>query len=159
MSESVTITRTVTTSESTSIFFNTGYLKSIPGILKILQIILGAVCLVLIIITRNQINDYYVHHGSVYVVHDIFQLLATTTFLIGSIILLLSCLISLTTGGLISKTIYVIYQLFPFKQTKMHPLIMASLFFFLFHFKGIPLSCNRCCGTVDCIRSFAVESE
>lgn len=38
---------------------------------------------------------------------ELFFLLMATTFLIGTFCLLLSCLISLSTGGIISKTIYV----------------------------------------------------
>lgn len=38
---------------------------------------------------------------------ELFFLLMTTTFLIGTFCLLLSCLVSWSTGGIISKTIYV----------------------------------------------------
>lgn len=42
-----------------------------------------------------------------YDVADLFFLLMVTAFLIGTFCLLVSCLFSLSTGGIISKTIYV----------------------------------------------------
>lgn len=109
MSQSVTITRTVTTSDSSTILLNTGYLKTLPGLLKILEIILGIGCAVILVPNRKDINRFHEAHDDRIPIHDLFPLLMTTTFLIGSIILLLSCVISLSTGGLISRTIYVIY--------------------------------------------------
>jgi len=97
MSHSVTITRTVTTSNTTStLVMNTGYLKTIPGILKLVQLILGAVAV-------GIIGWYY---GNFFNTEILFFLLMATTFLIGTFCLLVSCLFSLSTGGIISKTIY-----------------------------------------------------
>ena len=40
MSHAVTITRTTTTTTSSSaLFFNTGYLKTVPGILKLAELV------------------------------------------------------------------------------------------------------------------------
>lgn len=36
----VTVTRTVTTSSPNAIFINTGYLKTAPGLLKIVQLVM-----------------------------------------------------------------------------------------------------------------------
>lgn len=126
MSHSVTITRTVTTSNTTStLVVNTGYLKTLPGLLKLAQLvtypsfchyklynfpthfivninlflqILGAVCVGLVAWYYSNRYDY---------VPSLFFLLMATTFLIGTFCLLVSCLFSLSTGGIISKTIYV----------------------------------------------------
>jgi len=98
MSHSVTITRTVTTSNTTStLVLNTGYLKTVPGLLKLAQLILGAVCVGLVAWYYNNRYDY---------TPTLFFLLMATTFLIGTFCLLVSCLFSLSTGGIISKTIY-----------------------------------------------------
>jgi len=99
MSHSVTITRTVTTSNTSStLVVNTGYLKTLPGLLKLVQLILGGVSVGLVAWYYN--NTYGVHTPS------LFFLLMATTFLIGTFCLLVSCLFSLSTGGIISKTIY-----------------------------------------------------
>ncbi|KAG4067948.1 hypothetical protein HA402_010634 [Bradysia odoriphaga] len=98
MSHSVTITRTVTTSNTTStLVVNTGYLKTVPGLLKLVQLILGAVSVGLVAWYYSNRNDYTAL---------LFFLLMATTFLIGTFCLLVSCLFSLSTGGIISKTIY-----------------------------------------------------
>ncbi|XP_031629419.1 uncharacterized protein LOC116344800 isoform X3 [Contarinia nasturtii] len=98
MSHSVTITRTVTTSNNTStLVLNIGYLKSLPGLLKLTQLIIGAACVGIIS-----------HHYARYYdgLPELQFLLVATTFLIGTFCLLVSCLFSLSTGGIISKTIY-----------------------------------------------------
>ncbi|XP_072767885.1 uncharacterized protein [Anoplolepis gracilipes] len=98
MSHSVTIrTQTVTTSSST-IVVNTGYLKSWSGILKFLQLALGIVCVGII---GNEFNTSYLRTTP-----ECFFLVITVTFMIGTFILLLSCLMSLSTASIISKTIY-----------------------------------------------------
>ncbi|XP_055302342.1 uncharacterized protein LOC129568454 isoform X2 [Sitodiplosis mosellana] len=100
MSHSVTITRTVTSSNTTStLILNTGYLKTLPGLLKFSQLIVGAVCVGIIAYHYNR--NYHT-----YGLPDLFFLLMATTFLIGTFCLLVSCLFSLSTGGIISKTIY-----------------------------------------------------
>ncbi|XP_029671613.1 uncharacterized protein LOC115240540 [Formica exsecta] len=98
MSHSVTIrTQTVTASSST-IVINTGYLKSWSGILKFLQLALGIVCVGII---GNEFNTYPPRTTP-----ECFFLVITITFMINTSILLLSCLISLSTASIISKTIY-----------------------------------------------------
>jgi len=99
MSHSVTITRTVTSSNTTStLVLNTGYIKTLPGLLKLAQLIIGAVCVGIVIWNFNRLYSY--------AVPDLFFLLMATSFLIGTFCLLISCLFSLSTGGIISKTIY-----------------------------------------------------
>ncbi|EFN61102.1 hypothetical protein EAG_05828 [Camponotus floridanus] len=98
MSHSVTIrTQTMTTSSS-MIVINTGYLKSWNGILKFLQLALGIVCVGII---GNEFNTY------LRFAPQCFFLVITVTFMISTFILLLSCLMSLSTASIISKTIYV----------------------------------------------------
>ncbi|XP_008545458.1 uncharacterized protein LOC103569762 [Microplitis demolitor] len=103
MSHTVTVrTATVTTSTS-SIIINTGYLKTYRGILKLLELILGAVCV--------GIMGHHFDLGYHYTVPNQFFMLMTTTFMIATFLLLLSCLVSIATESIISKTIYeVIYH-------------------------------------------------
>lgn len=73
--------------------------KSIKIIIIIFPLkIIGAICV-------GIIAWYY--NRRYYDVPDLFFLLMATTFLIGTFCLLVSCLFSLSTGGIISKTIYV----------------------------------------------------
>ncbi|XP_073829472.1 uncharacterized protein [Musca autumnalis] len=101
MSHSVTITRTTTSTTNTSyIVLNTGYLKSFSGLLKLAELLIGAAMV--------GIFAYYQQNGSCFYGIDgiVFSFLMATTFMIGTFCLLLSCLTSLSTGGIISKTIY-----------------------------------------------------
>lgn len=128
MSHNVTITRTVTSSHTTStLIVNTGYLKTLPGLLKFAQLvsiflrnstfdvpriptnilvipqfpfaqILGAVCFGMIM--------WYYHQNNYPATQTLFFLLMCISFLIGTFCLLVSCVFSLSTGGIISKTIY-----------------------------------------------------
>ncbi|EAT38651.1 AAEL009483-PA [Aedes aegypti] len=102
MSHSVVITRTTTTTTSTShLVLNTGYLKTTAGLLKLAQLIIGAV-------NVGIVAWYMRRHHSVYASGnpELFFLLMAVAFLIGTFCLLASCLVSLSTGGIISKTIY-----------------------------------------------------
>ncbi|XP_059618001.1 CKLF-like MARVEL transmembrane domain-containing protein 8 [Phlebotomus argentipes] len=102
MSHSVTITRTTTTtSGSSTLVLNTGYMKTFPGLLKLAQLILGAVIV--------GILGYYIRRLTYLVsvpASELFFFTIAVAFLIGTFCLLLSCIISLSTGGIISKTIY-----------------------------------------------------
>uniref|UniRef100_A0A1Q3FNJ1 Putative conserved plasma membrane protein n=1 Tax=Culex tarsalis TaxID=7177 RepID=A0A1Q3FNJ1_CULTA len=98
MSHAVVITRTTTTTTSTShVVLNTGYLRTTPGLLKLAQLIIGAVNVGLV---SWHYRTYYAANPQV------FFLLMAVAFLIGTFCLLASCLVSLSTGGIISKTIY-----------------------------------------------------
>lgn len=98
MSHSVTIRTQTVTSSSSAIIINTGYLKTWSGILKLLQLALGIVC---VGIVGHEVNQHGYQFTAV-----LFFLLITTTFMIGTFILLLSCLSSLSTASIISKTIH-----------------------------------------------------
>jgi hypothetical protein len=99
MSHTVTVTRTTTATTTSAIIINTGYLKTWPGILKFLQVLLGAV--VVGILAYYYDNYYRAFSGS-----EMFYFLMAVTFLIASFLLILSCLCSLSTGAIISKTTY-----------------------------------------------------
>ncbi|XP_062141707.1 uncharacterized protein LOC133849559 [Drosophila sulfurigaster albostrigata] len=102
MSHSVTITRTTTSTTNTSyIVLNTGYLKTFPGLLKLFELIIGVA-----IVTIMAINFDERYFATSYRPQDLFHYLMATTFMIGTFCLFLACLTSLSTGGLIAKTIY-----------------------------------------------------
>jgi len=98
MSHAVTITRTTTTTTSTSaLILNTGYLKTLPGILKLTQLILGGLCVFFVGWNFWRYSNSF---------SELFFLCMASTFFIGTFCLLASCLVSLSTGGIISRTIY-----------------------------------------------------
>ncbi|CAG9819453.1 unnamed protein product [Phaedon cochleariae] len=108
MSHSVTITRTTTTSTTSAIILNTGYLKTWPGILKLAELILGIVVVGLV----GYYFDRYMYYANT---PEVFFLLMAVTFLIGTFLLLTSCLISISTASIISKTVHeVVYHGFAF---------------------------------------------
>ncbi|RZF34502.1 hypothetical protein LSTR_LSTR011744 [Laodelphax striatellus] len=108
MSHTVTVTRTTTSTTTSAIILNTGYMKTLPGFLKLLQVICGAIALAIVIHYRDRYR--YVPGFP-----ELFFMCVATTFLIGSVALLLSCLISLSTASIIAKTIYeVVYHMFGF---------------------------------------------
>ncbi|XP_015432401.1 PREDICTED: uncharacterized protein LOC107188598 [Dufourea novaeangliae] len=98
MSHSVTIRTQTVTNNSTAVIINTGYLKTWTGLIKLLQVALGIVC-VTIIGQRFTATQYHV-------AAELFFALITTTFLIGTCILILSCLASHSAPTIIGKTIY-----------------------------------------------------
>ncbi|XP_020285972.1 uncharacterized protein LOC109855785 [Pseudomyrmex gracilis] len=99
MSHSVTIrTHTVTTSSST-IIINTGYMKTWSGILKLLELAFGIVCVGII---GNEFTYYTYYLGT----PECFFLVTTSAFLIGTFIIFLSCLLSLSTATILSKSLY-----------------------------------------------------
>ncbi|KAH8317067.1 hypothetical protein KR074_005286 [Drosophila pseudoananassae] len=105
MSHSVTITRTTTSTTNTSyIVLNTGYLKTFPGILKLFELIIGAAVVGILAYNYEDYRRNFNHQ------QDLFHFLMATTFMIGTFCLLLACLTSLSTGGIIAKTIYVRYS-------------------------------------------------
>uniref|UniRef100_A0A1L8D8R3 MARVEL domain-containing protein n=2 Tax=Nyssomyia neivai TaxID=330878 RepID=A0A1L8D8R3_9DIPT len=76
-------------------------MKTFPGLLKLAQLILGAVVV--------GILGYYIRRYNYLAsvsASELFFFTIAVAFLIGTFCLLLSCLISLSTGGIISKTIY-----------------------------------------------------
>ncbi|XP_011153138.1 uncharacterized protein LOC105191432 [Harpegnathos saltator] len=99
MSHSVTIrTQTVTTSSS-AYYINSGYLRTWGGICKLIQLTLGVICVG--IVSSIFSSHYNFRNGN-----EVFFLLMATTFMIGTFIILLSCLTSLSTASVLSKTIY-----------------------------------------------------
>lgn len=125
MSHSVTITRTTTSTTNTSyIVLNTGYLKSFPGILKLFELVSetlgGELCSISNPILNSRLMqiigaavvgilayNYEDYRRNFNHQQDLFHFLMATTFMIGTFCLLLACLTSLSTGGIIAKTIYV----------------------------------------------------
>ncbi|XP_044754012.1 uncharacterized protein LOC123313265 isoform X2 [Coccinella septempunctata] len=106
MSHSVTVTRTTTTTTTSAIIINTGYFKTWPGLFKLLQMILGAVVV-------GFVSYYY--NSYLYRTPVTFFLLTAVAFLIGTFLILLSCMISISTASVLPKTIYeVVYHGFAF---------------------------------------------
>lgn len=110
--------------------------------------IIGAVCLGLIL-------SKYDHYAG----FSLYFLLMVTTFLIGTFCLLISCLFSLSTGGIISKTIYVKAEYFlnlikfswKLKRIDWLPFLNG----FLFSILGAHLPYGCCHSSFDCISLFA----
>ncbi|XP_052562305.1 uncharacterized protein LOC120412825 isoform X3 [Culex pipiens pallens] len=91
MSHAVVITRTTTTTTSTShVVLNTGYLKTTPGLLKLAQLIIGAVILGLVFW-----DSYYFTLGD----RRMFFMLTVITFCIGTFCLLAYCLVTKTANS------------------------------------------------------------
>lgn len=108
MSHTVTVTRTTTTTTTSAIIINSGYLKSWPGLLKLAELILG-------IVVVGLVSHYFNRYQQYSQTPEVFFLLMAVTFLVGTFLLLTSCLISISTASIISKTIYeVVYHGFAF---------------------------------------------
>ncbi|XP_022820167.1 uncharacterized protein LOC111352077 isoform X1 [Spodoptera litura] len=106
MSHSLTITRTTVATSGTPVYINSGYMSSTPGLLKLAELLLGAACVGVV--------AYYMDHGY-YRIGDgkavLFYLLVAVACLVGTFCLFTSCIVSLSTASIISKTIYeVIYH-------------------------------------------------
>ncbi|KAF4520865.1 hypothetical protein B566_EDAN007046 [Ephemera danica] len=100
MSHSVTITRTTTTTTTSAILLNTGYLKSLPGLLKLAQVVIGSVVIGLVATTIMRYRNYY--NTS----EELFFLVIACACLLATGCLLISCLISISTASIIAKTIF-----------------------------------------------------
>ncbi|KAK6625373.1 hypothetical protein RUM43_005670 [Polyplax serrata] len=109
MSHTVNITRTTTTVTTSGLFLNTGYFKTIPGLLKFFQAVLGAAAIGLM--AQNMSDCRYYNLIS----RELFFLLVVTTFMIGTVLILLSCLFSISTATILPKTFYeLVYHSFAF---------------------------------------------
>lgn len=106
MSHSVTVTRTTTTTTTSAILLNTGYFKTYPGLLKLFEMLIGAV---VVGITAYYASNYY--HNFVLQSPEIFFCIVGVTCLVGTTCLLLSCMLSISTASILPKTLYeVIYH-------------------------------------------------
>jgi len=107
MSHNVMVTRTTTTTTTTSaILLNTGYLKTLPGLLILLQVVVGAVVVGLL-------ASYSTYWRSYDTVPILFLLLIATACLITTGCLLISCLLSISTATIIAKTLFMPVLLVP----------------------------------------------
>jgi len=100
MSHTVTVTRT-TTSTTSAIILNTGYVKSIPGLLKLAEVILGGIVLGLLIFNRENLCNCWLYGADN---AHLFFLGVVSAFFLASLLLLISCMLSISTGPIISKT-------------------------------------------------------
>lgn len=108
MSHSVTVTRTTTTTTTSAIIINTGYVKTWPGLFKVLQFALGLAAVILV-------GYYYKSHAMAHSTPVTLFFTIACTFLIGTFLILLACLLSISTASVLPKTIYeVIYHGFAF---------------------------------------------
>lgn len=80
---------------------NISYLKSWNGIFKILQLVLGAICVGLI-------GNEYINVALILVSHttEMYFLIVTSTFFIGTSLIFISNLISPSAASILPKTIY-----------------------------------------------------
>jgi len=94
------VTRTTTTTTTSSaILLNTGYLKTLPGLLKLLQVVVGAIVVGLL-------ANYTGYWRGYNFVAMLFLLLIATTCLITTSCLVISCLLSISTATIITKTVF-----------------------------------------------------
>ncbi|CAA9999935.1 unnamed protein product [Nesidiocoris tenuis] len=100
MSHSVTVTRMTTTSTSTAIIVNTGFLKTASGLLKLFETIIAAICLFLAF--YFQFDRTLSYKISVYE----FFICVMACALITSGCLLLACIFSLSTSTILTKTLF-----------------------------------------------------
>lgn len=98
MSHSVTVTTHRSTTTTSAIILNTGFCTTFPGILKAVELALNIACV--------GILAYYIDNYGTTSREELFFLLIAVTFLIGTFINLLSCLLSIGTASILSKTIY-----------------------------------------------------
>jgi len=98
MSHAVTITRTTTTTSSSAIILYTGYLKTLPGILKLLQTVVNIACV--------GILGYYFDNYNFRWKQEQFFLLVAVTFLINTALLFITSLLSFGTASILPKTVY-----------------------------------------------------
>ncbi|XP_058791518.1 uncharacterized protein LOC131664446 isoform X1 [Phymastichus coffea] len=148
MSHSVTIqTRTVTTGSPSAI--NTSFFRSWTGILKLAQVILGAVCVGLVgyYISHHSVNNRYLGGTEI-----TFFMLIATTFMIATTILVLSCCCSYTTESIISKTVFeLLYHAFGFAL-----LLAASVTLLVnvsnnYYYDKNQLTAACICGIINCV--------
>lgn len=106
MSHSVTIRTQTVTSSSSAIIINTGYLKSWSGLLKVLELALGIVCVGLMGYLFD--NYYLIGYSYSYsmIPPSLFYFLIVTTFMITTFILLLSFTASISTESILTKTVF-----------------------------------------------------
>ncbi|XP_011647193.1 uncharacterized protein LOC105433525, partial [Pogonomyrmex barbatus] len=89
------------------IVINLDYLKSWNGIFKILQLVVGTICIGIIGHEFNSINV----SNALYQTALNFYLIVTCTFFIGTFILVISYLMSPSAASIVPKTVYeFIYQ-------------------------------------------------
>lgn len=91
-----------TTTTTTAILINVGYVKTLPGALKLLQIIVGIVAVSIIghFIHRNMSGDYD------YMLPELFFLIALSACLITTTLLFMASLWSIATASILPKTLF-----------------------------------------------------
>ncbi|CAL4117876.1 unnamed protein product [Meganyctiphanes norvegica] len=101
MSTQVTVHRMVTTTTTSAVLLNIGYVKTLPGILKVFQIILSCIA---IGILGHYITTYT--SSREVIVPELFFLLIATACLICTSLLLFSCLCSIATASIMPRTLF-----------------------------------------------------
>jgi len=103
------VTRTTTTTTTSSaILLNTGYLKTLPGLLKLVQVVIGAI-VVGLLASYSSYWAQVTYTG----VPILFLLLIATSCLIATGCLLISCLLSISTATIVAKTMFMPVLLVP----------------------------------------------
>merc|ERR1739838_115210 len=99
MSAQVTVHRMTTTTTTTAILINVGYVKTLPGALKLLQMIVG-VSIIGHFIHRNMSGDYD------YMLPELFFLIALSACLFTTTLLFMASLWSIATASILPKTLF-----------------------------------------------------
>jgi hypothetical protein len=99
----VTIRETTTTTnmQASVLVINTGYLKTKEGFTKLLLLILSIICFTLVLIESHSANS----HGKSYAYYsgDLFLLLIAFAHLYLTCVMLIACLLYLSTASLLPK--------------------------------------------------------
>ncbi|XP_064084471.1 uncharacterized protein LOC135200087 isoform X3 [Macrobrachium nipponense] len=127
MANEVTVHRMVSSSTTSAVLINIGYLKTFPGILKILQIILGCVICGIIghYITWTRQADF--------LQPELLVLIIAATCLITTSLLVFSCLCSISTASIMPKTLF----------ESMYHLVAAGLYISCFIYLMVFLTGNK----------------
>ncbi|CAG0917226.1 unnamed protein product [Notodromas monacha] len=101
MSHTMTVRTTRTTTSTSFIVLNTGHFKTGPGILKLLETLIGAT---IIGIVAYYFDNY--RTSSQLFVPEVFMLIVAVAALVTTFSLLVSCLLSIPTAGIMPTTMF-----------------------------------------------------
>jgi len=91
-----------TTTTTTAVLINVGYVKKAPGLVMLLQIVLGIIAVAIV----GHYIKWYSNSSYDYMVPELFFLLVVSACLITTSVLFMSCLCSIATASILPKTLF-----------------------------------------------------